>query len=273
MTPILSESVAYIRSRTSAVPRIALVLGSGLGEFGTLLSDTTSIDAHDIPHYPVSSVQGHAGRLLFGTLEHGGRKSAQLLVFQGRVHFYECADLQKVVYPIRIARALGADMLLVTNAAGGINPLFAPGDLMFIRDYINLTGENPLRGSADVLSHRIVPSFDLQLLARAKGVAESHHIPTREGVYCWTKGPTYETAAEIRMMRTAGADAVGMSTAPEVMTAAQSGMRVLGISCITNMATGISKEKLSHAEVTETANMVKKNFSRLVSEIIFDLSA
>jgi purine-nucleoside phosphorylase len=270
---VISESVAAIHSRTAVVPKIALVLGSGLGDFGNQLSNSTTIDAHDIPHYPISSVQGHAGRLLFGTIESGGRQSAQLVVFQGRVHFYECADLHKVVYPIRIARMLGADILVVTNAAGGINRLFVPGDLMFINDYLNFTGISPLRASTDVLAHRVVPSFDPALLERAKRVAECNKIPTREGVYCWTKGPTYETAAEIRMMGSAGADAVGMSTVPEVMAASQSGMRTLGISCITNLATGISKEKLSHAEVTETANMVKKNFTTLLKEIIFDLSA
>jgi purine-nucleoside phosphorylase len=273
MNKNLSESVAYIQSHTQAIPKIALILGSGLGDFGSQLSNTTVIDAHDIPHYPTSSVQGHAGRLLFGTLERGGRTSAQLIVFQGRVHFYECADLDKVVYAIRVARALGAEKLIVTNAAGGINPLFEPGDLMFIRDYLNFTGENPFRGTVDVLPHRVFPSFDAELGARAKRVAEENKIETRDGVYCWTKGPTYETAAEIRMMAAAGADAVGMSTAPEVMVAAQSGMRTVGISCITNMATGISKEKLSHAEVTETANTVKMHFTTLVSEIIFDLSA
>ncbi|HLP17282.1 MAG TPA: purine-nucleoside phosphorylase [Bacteroidota bacterium] len=273
MNTNLQESVSYIRTRTTAVPKIALVLGSGLGDFGDHLTGTIALSANEIPHYPTSSVQGHAGRLLFGMLENGGRRSAQLVVFQGRVHFYECADLHKVVYPIHVAQALGAELLLVTNAAGGINRLFTPGDLMFIRDYINFTGENPLVGEPDVLLRRNVPSFDPGLLAMAKRVAETNRIQTREGVYCWTKGPTYETAAEIRMMTAAGADAVGMSTAPEVMVAAQCGMKTLGISCITNMATGISKEKLSHVEVTETANMVKKNFTKLLTEILFELSA
>lgn len=268
----LLESSDYIRSRASAIPTIALVLGSGLGDFGNHLSNVATFTAREIPHYPVSSVQGHAGRILFGTLEDSGRTTAQLLVFQGRVHFYECNDLEKVVYPIRIARALGAKTLVVTNAAGGINRLFTPGDLMFIRDYINMTGENPLAGARHAAAKRILPAFDSGLLTIAKGVALEQTIRTTEGVYCWTKGPTYESAAEIRMMAVAGADAVGMSTVPEVIAASQLGMKTLGISCITNMATGISKEKLSHAEVTETANMVKARFTILLKEIMFALS-
>jgi purine-nucleoside phosphorylase len=268
----LSQSVDFIESRVTVRPKIALVLGSGLGDFGDHLSNTISIGANEIQNYPVSTVPGHAGRILFGTLDEGGKKTAPLVVFQGRVHYYECSDLEKVIFPIRIARALGADTLLVTNAAGGINRLFAPGDLMFIRDYLNMTAENPLIGTMSALSNFVRPSFDAELLSIAKCVALEHAIPTKEGVYCWTKGPTYETAAEIRMMGDAGADAVGMSTVPEMMAASQLGMRVLGISCITNMATGISKDKLSHAEVTETANMVKANFTRLLTEILFALS-
>ncbi len=268
----LSDSIDFIQSRAPMTPVIALVLGSGLGDFGSHLSNAVSVDTRDIPHYPISSVPGHAGKILFGTLELGGRTTAQLVVFQGRVHFYECNDLEKVIYPIRIARALGAKTLVVTNAAGGINRLFVPGDLMFIRDYINMTGENPLIGARHAVEKRVRPSFDSAMLAMAKRVALEHMIPTTEGVYCWTKGPTYESAAEIRMMAAAGADAVGMSTVPEVMAAAQLGMKTLGISCITNMATGISKEKLSHSEVTDTANMVKAHFTTLLTEILFALA-
>lgn len=272
MTIKLTEAVDYIRSRAPHTPTIALVLGSGLGDFGDHLSDPISIAAAEIPHYPTSSVSGHAGRILFGTLQDGARKTAQLVVFQGRVHFYECSDLGKVVFPIRVARALGAKTLFVTNAAGGVNRMFEPGDLMFIRDYINMTGENPLIGMPEAMTNIVRPSFDKELLSIAEQVALRHSIPTKEGVYCWTKGPTYETAAEIRMMAGVGADAVGMSTVPEVMAAAQIGMRTLGISCITNMATGISEGKLSHAEVTETANTVKAHFTTLLTEILFALS-
>jgi purine-nucleoside phosphorylase len=272
MNMMLSESVDYIQSRAPMTPTIALVLGSGLGDFGNHLSHTVTIAASEIPHYPISSVPGHAGKILFGTFESGGRTTVQLVVFQGRVHFYECHDLDKVVYPIRVARALGATTLLVTNAAGGVNRFLAPGDLMFIRDYLNMTGEHPLIGKKEAIRNMIRPTFDVGLLTIAKKVALENSIPTREGIYCWTKGPTYETAAEIRMMAAAGADAVGMSTVPEVMVASQLEMKSLGISCITNMATGISKEKLSHAEVTETANLVKGNFTTLLTEILFALS-
>jgi purine-nucleoside phosphorylase len=268
------ESINYLTARIKVKPAIAIVLGSGLGEFAQLLSDTIVIPTTDIPHYPHSTVQGHAGKIIFGTLENAGRRSAQLIVFQGRVHLYESNDVQKVVYPIRVAAALGAGQLIVTNAAGGINRLFDSGTLMFIRDYINMTGENPLIGSTVSGTNgypRTEAALTPDLLKMAKLVALKHGIATKEGVYCWTKGPTYESASEIRMMAALGADAVGMSTVPEIICAHNSGLKVLGISCITNMATGISPTKLSHGEVTETANRVKNDFTRLVSEIIFEM--
>jgi len=272
---LLSESISYLKKQVSTVPKIAVVLGSGLGDFAQQIKHPTSIPTADIPHYPVSTVQGHAGKIIFGTLEKEGKQSAQLIVFQGRVHLYESNDVRKVTYPIRIASALGAEKVIITNAAGGINRLFDAGTLMFIRDYINLTGENPLIGSSDlnsILHKRTTPPMDPEFLEQAKSIALNNGIVTKVGVYCWTKGPTYETASEIRMMATMGADAVGMSTVPEIMVAHQFGMKILGISCITNMATGISPTKLSHAEVTETANRVKNDFEKLVSEIIFGIS-
>ncbi len=268
---MLNASIKYIRSKVSTRPTIGIILGSGLGDFGSLVKDPTVIPTSEIPNYPVSTVQGHSGKLIFGTIEVNKQDSVQLLVFQGRVHFYESNSLERVVYPIEVANALGIKTLLITNAAGGINQNFKPGDLMFIRDYINLTFENPLIGKAIKASERIGRYFDEKLLLQAKAVARELKIPIKEGVYCWTKGPTYETAAEIRMMHKLGADAVGMSTVPEVMTAVHHGIKVLGISCITNMATGITGEKLSHNEVTETANLVKGNFTTLVSEIIVSM--
>lgn len=268
---MLNATLKYIRSKISTEPTIGIILGSGLGDFGSQVINPTIIPTSEIPNYPVSTVQGHSGKLIFGTIESDSRRSAQLLVFQGRVHFYESNSLERVVYPIEVANRLGIKTLLITNAAGGINRQFIPGDLMLIRDYINLTFENPLVGKAIKASERIGGYFDEQLLSHAKNIASELHIPVKEGVYCWTKGPTYETAAEIRMMDKLGADAVGMSTVPEVMTAVHYGIKVLGISCITNMATGISNDKLSHNEVTETANLVKGNFTRLVREIILGL--
>jgi purine-nucleoside phosphorylase len=271
----LNDSLEFLRSKSSSKPKIAVVLGSGLGDFADQVKSPVIVPTSTIPNYPVSTVQGHAGKIIFGVIENSGRKSAELVVFQGRVHLYESNDVQKVVHPIRVAAGLGADYLIVTNAAGGINRLFEAGTLMFIRDYINLTGENPLIGSDGIntiVHRRTGPAMDTALREQARTTALRHGIATKEGVYCWTKGPTYETASEIRMMATLGADAVGMSTVPEIIVAHQLGMKVLGISCITNMATGISDSKLSHDEVTETANRVRHDFTKLVSEIIFELA-
>jgi purine-nucleoside phosphorylase len=267
----VNESVEFIRSKNHSQPTIGIVLGSGLGEFGDLLTEKTTIDTKTIPHYPQSSVPGHAGKLHFGKIFDGGKKSAELLVFQGRVHFYETNDLAKVVYPIDVAAALGIKKLIVTNAAGGINRQFAPGDLMFIEDYLNITLKNPLSGRSKNEHTVMRPAFSREMLLKAKNVARENGIPYKEGVYCWTKGPMYESAAEIHMIEKLGADAVGMSTVPEVIVAAEYGIDVLGISCVTNLATGLSHEKLSHAEVTEVANRVKQNFTTLVSEIVFAL--
>ncbi|MFA6467540.1 MAG: purine-nucleoside phosphorylase [Bacteroidota bacterium] len=273
-TNTLQESASFCQSKSSIKPALAVVLGSGLGDFADLIKDPIVIPTSQIPHYPVSTVQGHAGKIIFGSLEWNGKRSIPLIVFQGRVHLYESNDIQKVIYPIRLASALGAEKVIITNAAGGINRQFDSGTLMFIRDYINLTGENPLIGMDGVeksAGTRKGLPMNPELLIKAKSIAIQSGIETKEGVYCWTKGPTYETAAEIRMMATMGADAVGMSTVPEIIAAHHLGMKILGISCITNMATGISPTKLSHDEVTETANRVKQDFTQLVSEIIFGL--
>jgi purine-nucleoside phosphorylase len=267
----IAASVEYIRSKMSTRPTIGVVLGSGLGDFGDQLIDKVSIDTKSIPHYPVSSVVGHAGKLLFGKIRSGNETSADLMVFQGRIHFYESNDTDIVVYPIEIAHRIGIKTLIVTNAAGGINQQLSPGDLMFINDYINATFESPLVGKKADKVGRGQPPFSPELLLKAKSIALENKIPFKEGVYCWTKGPMYESAAEIRMMGKMGADAVGMSTVPEVIVAAKYGMEVLGISCVTNLATGLSNDKLNHAEVTEVANRVKHNFTELVSKIVLRL--
>jgi purine-nucleoside phosphorylase len=274
-TTPLNDSLQFLRAKITVQPSIAVVLGSGLGDFANLVNDPLVVPTSSIPNYPVSTVQGHAGKIIFGTIENKGRTSRQLVVFQGRVHLYESNDVRKVVHPIQVAAGLGVDHLIVTNAAGGINRLYDAGTLMFIRDYINLTGENPLIGTERINStihQRTGPPMDPSMLEKGRHIALQNGITTKEGVYCWTKGPTYESAAEIRMMAAIGADAVGMSTVPEIIAAHALGMKVLGISCITNMATGISDTKLSHEEVTETANRVKHDFTTLVSEIIFGIS-
>jgi len=267
----IAASVEYIRSKMSKRPKIGVVLGSGLGDFGDQLIGKISIDTQNIPHYPVSSVVGHAGKILFGKIQSGNDTSADLMVFQGRIHFYESNDTDIVVYPIEVAHRIGIETLILTNAAGGVNRQFAPGDLMFINDYINATFESPLVGRKMNGVGRERRPFSPELLLKAKSIAGENNIPFKEGVYCWTKGPMYESAAEIRMMGKMGADAVGMSTVPEVIVAANYGMDVLGISCITNLATGLSSDKLNHAEVTEVANRVKDNFTRLLTEIVLHM--
>jgi purine-nucleoside phosphorylase len=228
----LDESLAMIRSQVKLRPRIAVVLGSGLGDFADTLASPTSINTSDIPHYPRSSVVGHQGRLVFGTLG-----TTSLLAFQGRVHFYETGSLETVLYPIRIAHLLGITTLIVTNAAGGVNRSFRPGDLMLITDQLNLTFEDPLRSA--LWPRRSIRNdlYDLDLQRVITAAAGRLHLKLRKGVYCGVKGPSYETAAEVRMVGRVGGDAVGMSTINEVSLAATLGMREAGISCITNFAT------------------------------------
>ncbi len=267
----VAASVQYIKSKIDVWPAIGVILGSGLGDFAGALVDKTSLETKDIPHYPVSSVEGHAGRLLFGKITSEHQSSSDLMVFQGRIHFYECNDAKTVAYPIEVAHRMGIKKIIITNAAGGVSEQFMPGDLMFIKDYINLSFENPLNGNVSDEARACRPGFSRELLAKAKSIALENRIPFKEGVYCWTKGPSYESSAEIRMMRAWGVDAVGMSTVPEVIVAARYGIDALGISCITNFATGLTTEKLAHAEVTEVANRVKHHFTKLLSKVILQL--
>jgi purine-nucleoside phosphorylase len=257
----VAESVRFIREHTKLAPQIAVILGSGLGDFGDTLPERTEISTADIPHYPRSSVEGHKGRLVFAALS-----GIPILTFQGRIHFYETNDLEPVLYPVHVAHQLGIKTLLVTNAAGGINRSFNAGDLMIITDQINLTLARPLGIQSRRPSHQPIYTPSLIEHADAAGVASG--IVLRRGVYAGLKGPSYETAAEIEMLTRLGADAVGMSTVFETSLAASLGMEVLGISCITNLATGISDSKLSHEEVTEVGSRVKVKFSRLLVEII-----
>jgi purine-nucleoside phosphorylase len=264
----LHVTVSTIRAHIgSARPTLGLVLGSGLGSFANELRNAQVLEYSDIPHFPVSAVEGHAGRLVVGDL-HGVTVAAM----QGRVHFYEGHDLVKVTYPIRSLILLGAKTLVVTNAAGGVNPELTPGELVLIADHLNFFPEGPLRGGHD---ERLGPRFpdmtrayapELRELARRAGA--SLGMKLREGVYAGLAGPSYETPAEVRMLRTLGADLVGMSTVPEVVVANHQGARVLGISCVTNLAAGITGQRLTHDEVTETAARVRKRFAELLSAII-----
>jgi len=260
----LRETLTFISDRTAQRPEIALVLGSGLGDFAEALDDRFSLRAREIPHYPHSTVEGHKGELVFGGV--GGKA---VLALQGRVHLYETGSIRTVCYPIDVARGLGAQLLIVTNAVGAINRTFIAGDNMLITDQINFSGKtiesqgNPARGA------RLL--YDRKLAERGSEVAANLGLSVRKGVYAGVLGPSYETAAEVEMLNRAGADVVGMSTVLEVERANSLNMSVLGISCITNLATGIALQKLSHNEVTLVANKVKKDFALLLKAIITSL--
>ena len=246
---------------------IAVILGSGLGGYVEALEDARSISYEDIPGFPVSTVPGHAGRWWVGTL-HGKR----VYMMQGRFHSYEGYDQQTVTLPIRVMSKLGVKTLVVTNASGGVNTSFEPGDLMLIEDFINLSGKNPLTGpNLDEFGPRfpdMCHAYDVELKKLTVKVAGELGIKLQQGVYCWMNGPTFESPAEIRMARVIGADAVGMSTVPETIVARHCGMDVLGFSCITNMAAGILDQPLNHEEVMETGNRVKDTFRALVDGVI-----
>lgn len=247
-------------------PRVGVVLGSGLGSFADSLAQPAMVDYGRIPGFAVSGVKGHAGRLVAGSCG-----TAEVLAMQGRVHCYEGYPLSQVVLPVRTLIACGCDTLVITNAAGGINPAFAPGDLALITDHLNLSGRNPLIGDNDDRLGTRFPdmseAYSRELRALARKVAESQGISLQRGVYSWMTGPSYETPAEIRMARTLGADLAGMSTVPEVIAARHMGARVLGISCVTNMAAGM-QVSLSHEEVKETAERVRERFVRLLRGIL-----
>jgi purine-nucleoside phosphorylase len=249
---------------------IAVVLGSGLGDYVEALEDAKWIDYKDIPFFPVSTVQGHKGRWYTGTL-HGKR----VCMMQGRFHAYEGYELSDVTMPVRVMQKLGVKTLVVTNAAGGVNLAFHAGDLMLITDILNFTGRNPLIGpNLDEFGPRfpdMTYALDRELQTLAADTATNLAITLQQGVYCWLSGPTYETPAEIRMVRVLGADAVGMSTVPEIIVARHGGMRVLGVSCITNMAAGVMDQPLNHAEVMETGNRVKDTFRKLLDGIIAEM--
>ncbi|TYP77831.1 purine-nucleoside phosphorylase [Paenibacillus methanolicus] len=263
----IKEAAAYIQSKTSIQPEIGLIMGSGLGVLGDYIEHPVVIPYHDIPHFPVSTVEGHAGELLIGTLS-----NRPVVLMRGRFHMYEGYGPELTAFPVRVMKAIGAAKLVVTNAAGGINTNFQAGDLMLISDQINLTGRNPLIGPNDnelgVRFPDMSEAYSGRLRALAREVAQQQGFDLQEGVYLSVLGPSYETPAEIRMMRTLGADAVGMSTVAEVIAARHAGLEVLGISCISNMASGILNQPLSHDEVMETTEAVKSRFLGLVQGVM-----
>ena len=261
------HATRIIRSRISVEPRIALVLGSGLGGFADDFEEAVAIPYEDIPGFVRSTAQGHAGRLVIGKID-----SIPVLAMQGRVHYYEGYSLEEVTFPVRTFGLLGVKTLILTNAAGGINVQLAQGALMVISDHLNLMGVNPLRGPND---ERFGPRFpdmttvyshELQELVVEE--ARAINVEVRRGKYGALSGPSYETPAEITMLRELGADAVGMSTVPEAIVARHMGFEVLGISCITNMAAGISDEPISHEEVMATGDRVRATFTELLQRVI-----
>ncbi len=264
----LKESAEYILSRCGRERiELAIVLGSGLGDLAEELENPVYIPYGEIPHFPVSTVPGHKGRLAIGTLE--GRR---ILCMQGRFHFYEGWTLQQCVYPIQTFKVMGIENLFLTNAAGCANKEWKPGDLMVIRDHIKLMGDSPMRGpNPDELGARFFDmgsAWNRELQEHALKCGRELGFELRSGVYMLFGGPQFETPAEVRVAQILGADAVGMSTVPEAIAASQMRMKTLGISCLTNMAAGILDQPLNHEEVLETGNRVKDTFQALVRQIV-----
>jgi purine-nucleoside phosphorylase len=266
-TADIKEAVSYIQTLTNKKPTIGIILGSGLGPFADTLQNAVHIPYDDIPHFTKSAAVGHANELVIG--EVGGKT---IVAMKGRFHYYEGCTLDQVTFPVRVMKMLGIEKLIITNACGAINTDFVPGDLMLITDHINLTGNNPLLGpNNSELGVRFLDlsdTYSKKLRKTVLDIAGDLNITLKQGVYAWWSGPTYETPAEIRMMRIMGADAVGMSTVPEAIIARHSGIETIGISCLTNMACGILDQPLGHEEVIETAERVKATFLNLVTEII-----
>jgi purine-nucleoside phosphorylase len=261
------HAARIIRSRTSETQRIALVLGSGLGAFADDFEDSVSIPYEEITGFPRSTAEGHAGRLVIGKVD-----QVPVVAMQGRVHFYEGYSLEQVTFPIRVFNLLGIKTLILTNAAGGVNVQLSQGALMVLSDHLNLMGDNPLRGPND---SRFGPRFPDMSAAYSPELQEivieearTLGVEVRRGVYAALSGPSYETPSEIHMLRNLGADAVGMSTVPEVIVARQMDMEVLGISCITNLAAGITDEPINHEDVMATGDRVRETFTSLMRRVV-----
>lgn len=264
---LVKESAEYIKSKLKEIPEIGAILGSGLGDMADTLEDKIVIKYSEVPNLPVSTVKGHAGQFVIGKLQ-----GKCVIMMQGRFHFYEGHKMNLLALPVYIMKAIGVKSLIVTNACGGVNTEFTPGDLMIITDHINFSGTSPLIGKND---EEIGPRFpdmscayNKDYVNLAKNVGKQQGIILKEGVYMMFTGPSYETPAEVRMARILGADAVGMSTVPEVIAASHCGLKVLGISCITNMAAGILDQPLNHEEVIETSTRVKSDFVKLINGVI-----
>ena len=263
----IATATRAVRTHTASTPKVGIILGTGLGGLAEDIAVTTRIPYGDIPGFPLSTVESHAGQLLFGTL--GGK---QVVAMQGRFHRYEGYDLAQVTFPVRVMRSLGVETLIVSNACGGMHPLWAPGDLMLIADHINLLGDNPLMGHNDESLGPRFPDmsmpYDKNLRELARQIAIQLGITLREGVYVAVAGPNLETRAEYRMLRVMGADVVGMSTVPEVILANHGGMRVVGISIITDMCLPDALEPAEIGRILETAGKAEPSLTRLVTTLV-----
>lgn len=268
----VEEAVKSIRTREQRRPTVALVLGSGLGDYADSLQSKCVISYDEIPGFPVSTVRGHAGCLVIGEVS-----GLVVAVMKGRVHLYEGYPADLVTFPIRVLKGLGADTLIITNSAGGVCTDYVSGDLVAIADHLNLSGTSPLLGPNDDRFGPRFPDFtepyQRSLIDLAKEVAAEVGVSLKEGVYAGLLGPTYETPAEVRMLRKMGADLVGMSTVCEVIVARHAGMRVFGCSCVSNLATGISGQPVTHAEVTDTAERVRATFQKLIDGLLRRMAA
>jgi purine-nucleoside phosphorylase len=261
------KAASYILARTHFNPKIGLILGSGLGVLTEEMTEAVKIPFEHIPYFVKPTAEGHKGEIVVGKLN-----GVDVVALSGRYHYYEGLTLHQLTFPVRVMILLGVEKVILTNACGAVNQTFAPGDLMLITDHINLVSNNPLIGkNQDDFGPRFPDSTEIytkKLRDIAQHVAVQHNFKLQEGVYAWWTGPSYETPAEIKMIRTLGADAVGMSTVPEALVASHAGMEVLGISCLTNMASGILPQKLSHQEVLDVAGQVRQRFSKLIKDIV-----
>ena len=267
----INEAYNYlIRKMDGNEPELGLILGSGLGVLADEIIDPVCIPYGDIPSFPVSTVEGHSGQFVFGKLE-----GKTVLAMQGRFHYYEGYSMQEITIPVRVMSKLGIKKMIITNAAGGVNESFKAGDLMIINDHINFSGDNPLIGpNLDEFGSRfpdMSSPYDEEMISVLKNVALEQNINLKEGVYFYSQGPSYETPAEVKMARICGADSVGMSTVPEVIAGVHAGMKILGISCITNMASGILDQPLDHDEVMETAGQIRSVFISLIKQTVSNL--
>ncbi len=264
---MVKAAAAYVEKRIEKKPEIGMILGSGLGALADEIKDPVVIPYEDIPYFPVSMVEGHANQLIVGELS-----GKQVLMMKGRFHLYEGHEPSLLAFPVRVMKQLNIEHLVVTNAAGGVNEKFLPGELMIIEDHLNMTACNPLMGANEEAFGPRFPdmtyAYNRDMREKAKKAAQKQGLILQQGVYAWFTGPSFETPAEIKMSRVLGADAVGMSTVPEVLAAVHAGVKVLGISCITNMAAGMLDQPLTHEEVMITAKQAEGKFKQLIRDLI-----